>query len=50
MQPFFYGRSVSALVRNEMQIEQIQETYARDVDRAYEIADDLDRHQDKISN
>lgn len=38
-----YGRSVSMYKLQEMQIEQIQETYSGDVPRAYEIADDLDR-------
>ena len=38
-----YGRSVSMYKLHEMQIEQIQETYSGDVQRAYEIADDLDR-------
>lgn len=39
----FYGRSVSMLKLQEMQIELIQETYSGDISRAYEIADDLNR-------
>ena len=38
-----YGRSVSMYKLQEMQIEQIQETYSGDISRAYEIADKLDR-------
>ncbi len=38
-----YGRSVSMYKLQEMQIEQIQETYSSDISRAYEIADKLDR-------
>ena len=39
----FYGRSVSMLKLQEMQIELIQETYSGDIARAHEIADDLAR-------
>ncbi len=36
-----YGRSVSMYKLQELQIEQIQEVYSGDVNRAYEIADAL---------
>lgn len=36
-----YGRSVSMYKLQELQIEQIQEAYSGDVNRAYEIADAL---------
>ena len=39
----FYGRSVSMLKLQEMEIELIQETYSGDISRAYEIAESLNR-------
>lgn len=39
----FYGRSVSMLKLQEMQIELLQETYSGDLSRAYEIADNLNK-------
>lgn len=37
-----YGRSVSAYALQERQIEQIQNAYSSDIDRAYDIADSVD--------
>ncbi len=34
-----YGRSVSAYVLQESQIEQLQKTYSSDIENAYDIAD-----------
>jgi cell division protein FtsB len=36
-----YGRSVSAYLVQESQIEQLQKTYSGDLDAAYNIADSL---------
>lgn len=36
-----YGRSVSAYLVQESQIEQLQKTYSCDLDAAYNIADSL---------
>ena len=38
----FYGRSVSMLKLQEIQIELIQKTYSADISRAHEIADNLE--------
>lgn len=34
-----YGRSVSIFLRQESEVEEIQEAYSKDVSRMYDIAD-----------
>ncbi len=36
-----YGRSVSIFLRQESEVEEIQEAYSKDVSRMYDIADSL---------